>query len=134
MTPHERRAVVLAHGCPYVVATRGDIIVGFAYAGAFGSRSAYRFTVENTVYLDPNAARSGIGRLLMERVIADCGSSGFRQMIAVIGDENPASVAFHAALGFSPVGRMQRVGFKFGRWLDTTLMQRGLGAHQQRSG
>ena len=122
-----RRAAVLAHGCPYLVAERGGRIAGYAYAGEFRTRPAYRFTVENTVYLEPSAARAGVGRVLMNEVIARCGQAGFRQMIAVIGGENPASVAFHAALGFRCVGQMAAVGFKFGRWLDTTVMQRGLG-------
>ena len=122
-----RRLAVIAQSCPYLVAEREGIVVGYAYAGAFRTRSAYRFTVENTVYLHPSAMRLGIARALMEEVIVQCALSGYRQMIAVIGDENPASVAFHAALGFRVVGRMEAVGFKFGRWLDTTLMQRGLG-------
>lgn len=122
-----RRAAVLAHGCPYLVAERAGRLAGFAYAGPFRTRSAYRFTVENTVYVDPAAARTGIARALMEQVIADCRRAGFAQMIAVIGDENPASVGFHASLGFRMVGRMERVGFKLGRWLDTTIMQRELG-------
>ena len=127
-----RRAAVLAHGCPYVVAARGDAIVGYAYAGAFRARSAYRFTVENTVYLDPAALRCGIARAMMTEVVAQCDAAGFQQMVAVIGGENPASVVFHAAIGFRTVGHMEAVGFKFGRWLDTTIMQRALGASDQK--
>jgi L-amino acid N-acyltransferase YncA len=122
-----RRASVLANGCPYLVAVRGAEVVGFAYAGPFHTRSAFRYTVENTVYVDPVAARAGVARALMAEVIARCTASGFRQMIAVIGGDNPASVAFHSAMGFRLVGRLEKVGFKFGRWLDTTTMQRSLG-------
>ena len=121
-----RRSAALAHGCPYLVAERDGTIVGFAYAGPHRTRPAYRHTVENTVYLDPAATRQGAGRALMAEVIARCGRAGFKQMIAVIGDENPASVAFHAAIGFRVAGRLDKVGFKFGRWLDSTLMQREL--------
>ena len=123
---HARLAAVRSHRCPYLVAVRSSRVIGFAYAGAFRTRSAYRFTVENTVYLDAAAGRCGIGRTLMEQVIADCTAAGFRQMIAVIGGENPGSIAFHAAMGFRTAGVMERTGCKFGRWLDTTLMQRDL--------
>ena len=121
-----RRAACVSHGCPYLVAEQAGVVVGFATAGPFRARSAYRFTVENTVYVDPAAARKGVARALMERVIADCRDAGFAQMVAVIGDENPASVGFHTAMGFTLIGRLERVGFKHGRWLDTTLMQRAL--------
>jgi L-amino acid N-acyltransferase YncA len=123
---HARYKTVHAHGGPYVVAERNGLVVGYAYAGPYHVRSAFRYTVESTVYLDPSATRSGIARALMGVVIAKCESAGFRQMIAVIGGDNPASVAFHAAIGFRTVGKMTDVGFKFGRWLDTISMQRGL--------
>jgi L-amino acid N-acyltransferase YncA len=121
-----RRMAVLAHGCPYLVAERAGALVGYAYAASYRTRSAYRFTVENTVYIDPGEARQGSARALMLEVIGRCSRSGFSQMIAVIGDENPPSVAFHTAIGFRVVGRLDKVGFKFGRWLNSTVMQREL--------
>ena len=122
-----RRAAILAAGCRFLVAVRSGKVVGFAYSGPYRTRSAYRFTVESTVYVAPSAQRAGVARRLMMRLITECEQAGFRQMIAVIGDENAASVAFHAAIGFSFAGKLERVGFKFGRWLDTTTMQRSLG-------
>jgi phosphinothricin acetyltransferase len=103
-------------------------IAGYAYAGPYRPRSAYRFTVENSIYLDPSFAGRGIGRRLLERLIADCERLGMRQMVAVIGDsDNVASIALHHALGFRQVGVLTKVGFKFGRWVDSVLMQRELG-------
>lgn len=129
-----RRAAILAHGCPYLVAERCGAILGYAYAGQYRPRSAFRHTVESTVYLDPAATRQGAARALMEAVISQCGQAGFRQMIAVITDDNPASLAFHTALGFRHAGQLDQVGLKFGRWLGTTLMQRALGppGHDQK--
>ena len=127
-----RCAAIRAHDCPFLVADWKGEVAGFAYAGSYRSRSAYRFTVENTVYVAPHAQRSGVARALMERIIMDCETAGFRQIIAVIGDENPASVAFHAAMGYRFAGKLEKVGFKFGRWLDTTTMQLSLGATDQK--
>lgn len=102
-------------------------IAGYAYAGPYRPRSAYRFTVENSIYLDPAFAGRGIGRSLLERLITDCAGLGMRQMVAVIGDsDNAASIALHSALGFRQVGVLTKVGFKFGRWVDSVLMQRDL--------
>lgn len=116
-------------GFPYLVATIGDNVVGYAYAGPYRPRPAYRFTVENSVYLAPASHRRGIGTALITELIAQSEARGYRQMIAVIGDSaNAASVALHARTGFQMIGTHPNVGFKFGRWLDTVMMQRPLGA------
>jgi L-amino acid N-acyltransferase YncA len=116
-------------GLPYLVACEaGQAPVGYAYAGPYRPRSAYRFTVEDSIYLDPGATGRGIGRALLSAVIEGAASAGKRQMLAVIGDSaNQASVALHSRLGFTPVGTFRSVGFKFGRWVDSMLMQRALG-------
>jgi L-amino acid N-acyltransferase YncA len=113
---------------PYVVAEIDGAVAGYAYAGAFRERPAYRFTVEDSIYIAPEMHRRGIGRALLMRLIADTEAAGFRQMIAVIGDSGQAaSIAVHRACGFHDVGIFEAVGFKFGRWLDTVQMQRALG-------
>jgi len=122
-----RHATVLAQGCPYLVAECEGELVGFAYAGPFRRQSAYRSTVENSVYVAPGSVGLGVGRALMERVIAESREAGFNQMIAMIGGENTGSIAFHERLRFSHAGRMERVGLKFARWLDVVIMQRALG-------
>ena len=124
-----RRFQVLMDGAfPYLVAELDGSVVGYAYASSYRPRPAYRFTVENSVYLRPQVHRRGIGRQLLERLIAECGTRGFRQMIAVIGDSaNTASVGVHARCGFQMIGTHPSVGLKFGRWLDTVMMQRALG-------
>jgi phosphinothricin acetyltransferase len=115
-------------GFPYVVAALEGRVVGYAYAGAYRPRPAYRFTVENSVYLQPTIQRRGIGPQLLQRLIGECEARGFRQMIAVIGDSaNAASVGVHLRCGFEMIGTHPNVGFKFGRWLDTVMMQRSLG-------
>jgi len=115
-------------GFPYLVATVDGRVVGYAYAGPYRPRPAYRFTVENSVYLAPSTHRRGIGLKLLQRLIADCEGRGFRQMIAVIGDSaNAGSVGVHTRAGFSMIGTHPNVGFKFGRWLDTVMMQLALG-------
>ena len=115
-------------GFPYFVATLDGQVVGYAYAGAYRPRPAYRFTVENSVYLAPATHRRGIGLQLLQRLIAECEVRGFRQMIAVIGDSaNAGSVGVHTRAGFSMIGTHPNVGFKFGRWLDTVMMQLALG-------
>jgi L-amino acid N-acyltransferase YncA len=117
-----------AGGFPYLVAEAGDEILGYAYAGPYRARPAYRFTVEDSVYIAPAAQRQGLGRLLLDRLIVESEARGYRQMIAVIGDSaNHASIALHAALDFRMVGTFEAVGWKFGRWLDSVLMQRPLG-------
>ena len=113
---------------PYLVAVREDVVAGYAYAGAYRPRPAYRFTVENSIYLDPAAQGQRIGTRLMQDLIAACEARGYRQMIAVIGDSaNAASIGLHARTGFDMIGTHPSVGFKFGRWLDTIMMQRALG-------
>jgi phosphinothricin acetyltransferase len=116
-------------GFPYLAAERDGVVVGYAYAGPYRTRPAYRFTVENSVYVAPDAHRSGVGRALLEALIEECRRRGYRQMLAVIGDSpnQPGSVGLHKACGFVEVGRLPDVGFKFGRWLDSLLLQRGLG-------
>ena len=115
-------------GFPYFVAVLDARVVGYAYAGPYRPRPAYRFTVENSVYLDPSAHRRGIGLLLMQRLIAECEERGFRQMIAVIGDSaNAGSIGVHRRCGFQMIGTHPNVGLKFGRWLDTVMMQLALG-------
>jgi L-amino acid N-acyltransferase YncA len=120
--------VLLAGGFPYFIAAVEGRVVGYAYAGAYRPRPAYRFTVENSVYLDPAIHRRGIGQQLLERLIAECERRGYRQMIAVIGDSaNAGSIRVHTKCGFRMIGTHPDVGFKFGRWLDTVMMQLPLG-------
>jgi L-amino acid N-acyltransferase YncA len=124
-----RQRVLLDGGYPYLVAELQGVVVGYAYAGAYRSRPAYRWTVEDSIYVVPQVHRRGVGRLLLDRVIDECAARDFRQMIAVIGDsQQAASIALHRAAGFRLVGTFEAVGFKFGRWLDTVLMQRALGS------
>jgi phosphinothricin acetyltransferase len=123
-----RQAEIAGRGLPYLVAESGGRVLGYAYAGPLRPRSAYRFTLEDSIYLDPVATGRGLGRRLLDRLIADCTAHGARQLVAVIGDSaNAASVALHARAGFRHVGTLRSVGFKFGRWLDTVQMQRPLG-------
>lgn len=114
---------------PYLVAEIDGLLAGYAYAGPYRSRPAYRLTVEDSVYIAPVMHRRGVGRALLAALIEAAQARGFRQMIAVIGDstEQAASVGLHAALGFRHVGILDNVGFKHGRWLDSVLMQRALG-------
>lgn len=125
-----RLADTVASGLPYLVAETADGgIAGFAYASAFRARSAYRFTVEDSVYVAPAAQRRGIGRALLGALAGRCADAGYRQMVAVIGgNANAASIALHIRCGFRQVGLMPAVGFKFGRWIDSVRMQRALGA------
>jgi L-amino acid N-acyltransferase YncA len=115
-------------GFPYLVALLDGGFAGYAYAGPYRPRPAYRFTVENSVYLAPSAQRRGVGTLLLQRLIDDCEALGFRQIIAVIGDSaNAGSISVHRKTGFDMIGTHPAVGFKFGRWLDTVMMQRAIG-------
>jgi L-amino acid N-acyltransferase YncA len=115
-------------GFPYLVAALEGQVVGYAYAGAYRPRPAYRFTVENSVYLQPGIHRRGIGLQLLQRLIVESESRGYRQMIAVIGDSaNAGSIGVHTRCGFQMIGTHPSVGFKFGRWLDTVMMQLPLG-------
>jgi L-amino acid N-acyltransferase YncA len=123
----ERFDALIAHQSPYLVAEVDRRVVGYAYAGSFRPRAAYRYTCESSVYVAHDAQRRGVGRELMRRIIADCQQLGRRQMLAVIGDSrNLGSIGLHAALGFVHVGVFRQVGFKFGRWVDIVLMQRAL--------
>jgi L-amino acid N-acyltransferase YncA len=113
---------------PYLVACLEGRVIGYAYAGPYRPRPAYRFTVENSVYLEPAIHRRGIGRQLLQRLIAESEARGYRQMIAVIGDSaNAGSVGLHLRCGFQMIGTHPNVGLKFGRWLDTVMMQLELG-------
>jgi phosphinothricin acetyltransferase len=119
---------LMAGGYPYLVAEVEGAIAGYAYAGPYRARPAYHWSVEDSVYITPQTQRRGVARFLLTQLIAEAEARGFRQMIAVIGDSaQTPSIALHEALGFRPVGTLQAVGFKFGRWLDSVLMQRALG-------
>ncbi len=123
-----RRAAVLAAGLPYLVATIGPEVSGFAYAAPFRHRSAYRYTVEDSIYLAPEATGRGLGRLLLGELIERCTALDLRQMVAMIGDSrNAASIRLHASMGFRHAGTLLASGFKLGRWADTVIMQRPLG-------
>jgi phosphinothricin acetyltransferase len=123
-----RYRAIAGNDYPYLVAERGREIVGYAYAGPYRPRPAYADTVENSVYVRAGLERGGVGQALMRALLAACEARDFRQMIAVIGDSaNLPSIALHERLGFRSVGTLRAVGFKFGRWLDSVLMQRELG-------
>lgn len=124
-----RRDDVLSKGLPWLVAERDGQVLGYAYAGPFRPRPAYRFSVEDSIYLHPQAHGAGVGRALLAELVARCQAAGARQMLAVIGDSaNAGSIGVHRALGFEHIGTFRSVGWKFGRWLDVVLMQRSLGA------
>jgi L-amino acid N-acyltransferase YncA len=124
-----RFEALVAGDFPYLVAERAGALTGYAYAGPYRARPAYRFTVEDSIYVAAEQQRRGIGGALLDRLIAEAVGRGFRQMIAVIGDpDQPGSIALHAGAGFRIIGTLDRVGFKFDRWLDCVLMQRALGA------
>jgi L-amino acid N-acyltransferase YncA len=122
-----RRAAIVAKGLPYLVAVRGDEVLGYAYATVYRPRPAYRFTVEDSVYIREGVHGKGIGKALLQAVIDDCTACGYRQMLAVIGDSSAPSVALHKSLGFELAGTFKAFGFKFGAWRDTAMMQRQLG-------
>jgi L-amino acid N-acyltransferase YncA len=124
-----RRSALLDGGYPYIVAERAQELVGYAYAGAYRTRPAYRSTVEDSVYVAPAAHGQGVGRALLAALIEACERRDFRLMVAVIGDRaSSGSIRLHEALGFAHVGALEPVGYKHGRWLATVLMQRVLGA------
>ncbi|MEJ0074222.1 MAG: N-acetyltransferase family protein [Alphaproteobacteria bacterium] len=123
-----RMRAVLDGGYPYLVAEDGGAVLGYAYAGPYRTRPAYRYTVENSIYIAPDAQRRGIGRMLLDVLIAECETRNYRLMIAVIGDSaHTSSIELHRAAGFKLVGAFEAVGYKFERWLDSVLMQRPLG-------
>lgn len=129
----KRMREVRSRGLPYLVSTRSDAagqnaVCGFAYASPFRSRSAYRYTVEDSVYVASDTIGQGHGRALLGALVMLCTELGYRQMIAVIGDSaNAASIELHRNMGFAETGSMPAVGFKFGRWVDSVRMQRALG-------
>jgi phosphinothricin acetyltransferase len=123
-----RMQTLAAGGFPYLVAVSGGELLGYAYAGPYRLRPAYRFAVEDSIYVAPNARGLGVGRQLLAALIAASEQRGFRQMLAVIGDSaNTASITLHRGAGFHMVGAFTDVGYKFGRWLDSVMMQRALG-------
>lgn len=123
-----RRDDVLAKGLPWLVAERGGSVVGYAYANHFRPRRAYRFCLEDSIYLAPEAQGQGVGRALLAELLSRCEARGARQVLAVIGDSaNRGSIGLHRALGFRPVGLLEASGWKFERWLDVVIMQRTLG-------
>ncbi len=120
---------IAAKGFPYLVADTAGIVCGYAYASTYRPRAAYRDTVENSVYLRPDSIGRGIGTMLLQALIAECEALGLRQVVAVVGDSaNAASIRLHERLGFRHVGVLRAVGYKHGRWLDSVLLQRTLGA------
>jgi phosphinothricin acetyltransferase len=123
-----RRADVVAKGLPWLVAEHSGGVLGFAYANHFRPRRAYRFCLEDSIYLDPSARGHGTGRLLLAELLAQCEARGARQVLAVIGDSaNAGSIGVHRACGFEDVGVFRSAGWKFERWVDVVLMQRTLG-------
>ena len=124
----QRRADVLGKGLPWLVVEVNAQVLGFAYGNWFKPRPAYRFSVEDSIYLAPEAAGRGLGRLLMTELLAALERAGVRKVMAVIGDSgNAGSIGLHRAMGFEHAGTIQACGWKFGRWLDIVLMQRPLG-------
>ena len=124
----KRMRALLDGGFAYLAAEADGALLGYAYAGHYRTRPAYRFTVEDSVYVDPAAQRRGVGKALLDRLIVESERRGFRQMIAVIGDSaQTASIELHRAAGFRMVGAFENVGYKFDRWLDSVMMQRALG-------
>lgn len=129
-----RRAAIVALGLPYLVAEEDGRVLGYAYAGPFRPRAAYRYTVEDSVYVAPDAIGKGVGRAVLTEVLAACEALGVRQVMAVIGDSgNAGSIGLHAALGFEHAGICRAVGFKHGRWLDSVWMQKSLNGGDSRA-
>ena len=126
----QRRNKVVANGMPYLVAEESGEVLGYCYAGPWRPRSAYRYTVEDSVYVAPFVVGRGVGTALLSALIERCESLGYRQMIAVIGDSaNQGSIGLHRSLGFRQEGVLRGVGLKFGRWVDVVIMHRPLDAH-----
>jgi L-amino acid N-acyltransferase YncA len=123
-----RRKTMLKRRLPHLVAELDGKIVGYAYAVPFRKRPAYRYTVKHSIYVHPSHLHEGIGRQLLPALIESCAAAGYRQMIAYIDAANVASLQLHELLEFELVGRLRAVGFKFGRWTDTVMLQRALGA------
>ena len=128
----QRFAAIRGLGLPYLVAESAGRIAGYAYAAVYRTRPAYRYTVEDSVYVASDCAGQGIGSALMPALLDGCAAAGRRQVIAVIGDSaNHASIRLHARFGFERIGTLPAVGFKFGRWVDSVLMQREVGDGQR---
>lgn len=124
----QRRADVISRNFPYLVAELDGRVVGYAYAGLYRHRPAYRHTLEDSVYVHKDFAGRGVGKALLDALIEGCVKAGARQLIAVIGDSaNQGSIKLHAACGFKHTGTLQAVGFKFGQWVDSVVMQRPIG-------
>lgn len=122
-----RMGVIRDAGLPYWVAAFGPEVAGYCYAGRYHARAAYRFTVEDSIYIAPDRVGRGIGRALLAQVLDQCGALGVRQVVAIVGDSaNQPSIRLHEAASFRRVGTLQSVGFKFDRWLDTVILQRSL--------
>jgi L-amino acid N-acyltransferase YncA len=125
----KRRVGVLDLGLPHLVAERAGHVMGYAYAGNWRPRPAYKFSVEDSIYIDKDAVGQGVGKALLPVLIEQCTAIGKKQMVAVIGDSSQTpSIRLHASCGFEMVGTLKNIGFKFGRWLDSVLMQRALGS------
>lgn len=123
-----RRAALMADGFPYLVAEIDGEIVGYAYAGQYRPRPAYRYAVEDSIYIAPESQGKGVGKALLAALIAECERLGKRQMVAVIGDSlSHGSINLHRAMGFAHAGTVRNVGYKHGRWLDQVIYQRALG-------
>jgi L-amino acid N-acyltransferase YncA len=124
----KRRAELVGRNLPYLVAERDGVVLGYCYAGPYRARVGYRFSLEDSIYIRPDEVGRGIGRALLAQVIERATALGYRQMVAVIGgSETIGSIRLHAALGFTHVGVLTNIGFKFGRWVDSVLMLRPLG-------
>jgi L-amino acid N-acyltransferase YncA len=122
-----RRKSMQRRKMPHILADDGGVVVGYAYAVPFRKRPAYRYCVKHSIYVHNDHLRHGIGRLLMSGLIDSCAAAGFRQMIGYIDAANRASLALHEAFGFRQVGYLPSVGYKFGHWADTVMVQRSLG-------
>jgi len=123
-----RRADVLSKGFPYIVMESEGRVVGYAYCQWFKPRPAYRFAAEDSIYMHPDAAGKGLGKVLLAELVRQAEAAGLRKLIAVIGDSaNAGSIGVHSALGFTPVGKIQSCGWKFGRWLDIVMMEKAIG-------
>ncbi len=129
MEMERRFQAIVTRGLPYLVAEQDDgEVQGYAYAGPYRARPAYRYSVENSVYVAPGALGKGLGKALLEELIRRCTDLGYRQMVAIIGDsKNWSSIRLHETFGFRHAGALSAVGFKFGRWVDSVILQRALG-------
>ncbi|HEX2559980.1 N-acetyltransferase family protein [Phenylobacterium sp.] len=130
----QRRRAVVERGLPYLVAEEAGQVLGFAYAGPFRPRAAYRYTVEDSVYVAPDAIGRGVGKTVLSAVIAACEAAGMRQVVAVIGDsQNAGSIGLHRSLGFQDAGVGRSFGYKLGRWVDIVWMQKALNGGDSRA-